>query len=99
MRTDPAAAEQVRSPDGTSIALWRSGQGRPLVALHGVTIDHSTWDGVRTALERVATLIAVDRRGHGASDQGPASRNEDGVGVFSGAWRRGSNLDSLPSST
>ena len=69
MTSYPAAAEHVRSPDGTRVALWRSGHGRPLVALHGVTIDHSAWDGVRPALEQVATLIAVDRRGHGASDQ------------------------------
>jgi hypothetical protein len=37
------------------------------VAVHGVTIGHSAWDGVRPALEPVATLIAVGRRGHGAS--------------------------------
>jgi pimeloyl-ACP methyl ester carboxylesterase len=77
MRTTSPAAEQVRSPDGTSIALWRSGHGSSLVALHGATIDHSTWDGVRPALEQVATLIAVDRRGHGASDQGPPTHSLD----------------------
>ena len=77
MSTDPAQPEQVRSPDGTSIALWRSGHGGPLVALHGVTLDHTTWDGVRPALEQVTTLIAVDRRGHGASDQGPPIHSLD----------------------
>lgn len=77
MRTDPPATERVCSPDGTSIAFWRSGRGRALVALHGVTVDHSTWDGVRPALEQVATLIAVDRRGHGASDPGPANHSLD----------------------
>ncbi len=77
MRTDPPASGHVRSPDGTSIALWRSGQGRALVAVHGVSIDHSAWDAVRPALEQVATLIAVDRRGHGASDQGPAVHSLD----------------------
>ena len=77
MRTIRPAAEHVRSPDGTTIALWRSGQGRPLVALHGATIDHSTWDGVRPALEEVADVIAVDRRGHGASDQGPPTHSLD----------------------
>lgn len=70
MSVDLRSAERVRSPDGTSIAIWRSGQGRPLVAVHGVTIDHTTWDGVRAELERIAMLIAVDRRGHGASDRG-----------------------------
>jgi pimeloyl-ACP methyl ester carboxylesterase len=77
MRAGQAATERVGAPDGTSIALWRSGEGRPLVALHGATIDHSAWDGVRPALEQVATLIAVDRRGHGASDQGPAPHSLD----------------------
>ena len=47
------------------------------MALHGVTIDHSAWDGVRPALGQVTTLIAVDRRGHGGSDQGPATHSLD----------------------
>lgn len=71
MSADLRGTERVRSPDGTAIAVWRSGRGRPLVAVHGATIDHSTWDGVRSELERIAMLVAVDRRGHGASDQGP----------------------------
>ncbi len=70
MSAELRSAERVRSPDGTSIAIWRSGWGTPLVAVHGVTVDHSTWDGVRSELERIAMLIAVDRRGHGTSDRG-----------------------------
>jgi pimeloyl-ACP methyl ester carboxylesterase len=62
--------ERFASDDGTTIAIWRSGEGRPLVAVHGVTIDHTAWDGVRPRLERVRTLLAVDRRGHGASGEG-----------------------------
>ncbi len=77
MTEDPAPPERIRSPDGTSIAVWRSGHGRPLVAVHGVTIDHTNWDGVRSALEQAAMLVAVDRRGHGASDQGPAAHSLD----------------------
>lgn len=68
--TDMEAVERVRSGDGPSIAVWRSGNGKPLVAVHGVTIDHSSWDGVRPMVEPVATLIAIDRRGHGASEPG-----------------------------
>jgi pimeloyl-ACP methyl ester carboxylesterase len=75
--TDPEPTQRVRSPDGTSIAVWRSGQGRPLVALHGVTIDHTNWDGVHAALEQTATLIAVDRRGHGSSGLGPSEHSLD----------------------
>jgi len=66
------ALERITSADGTSIAIWRSGEGPPLVALHGVTIDHTAWDGVRPRLERARTLLAVDRRGHGASGEGGA---------------------------
>jgi pimeloyl-ACP methyl ester carboxylesterase len=64
------AVERVRSRDGLSIAVWRSGNGKPLVAVHGVTVDHSSWEGVRPIVEPVATLIAVDRRGHGATELG-----------------------------
>src|SRR5919206_422142 len=63
--------ELLASGDGTSIALWRWGSGPPLVALHAVTVDHTCWDGMRPALEGRRTVVAVDRRGHGASDVGP----------------------------
>jgi len=66
-----SATELLASGDGTSIALWRCGSGPPLVALHGVTIDHTCWDGMRPALESRRTLVAIDRRGHGASEVGP----------------------------
>ena len=29
--------------DGTPIAIWRSGAGRPLVLVHGATADHARW--------------------------------------------------------
>jgi pimeloyl-ACP methyl ester carboxylesterase len=67
-----ATPELLASGEGTSIALWRWGSGPPLVALHGVTIDHTCWDGVRPYLESRRTLVALDRRGHGASDMGSA---------------------------
>jgi pimeloyl-ACP methyl ester carboxylesterase len=66
-----APTELLASGDGTSIALWRCGSGPPLVALHGVAIDHTCWDGMRPAIESRRTLIALDRRGHGASEAGP----------------------------
>lgn len=77
MTEAPARHEQIRSSDGTSIAVWRSGHGRPLVAVHGVTIDHTNWDGVRPMLEQMAAVVAIDRRGHGASGLGPATHSLD----------------------
>lgn len=60
----------VVAKDGTSIALWRSGEGPPLVAVHGSTIDHTAWDLMREWLDPVRTLYALDRRGHGSSQFG-----------------------------
>ena len=62
--------ERVVSRDGTSIAVWRSGEGPPLVAVHGVTIDHTAWDLMRQWLDPKRTLHALDRRGHGTSQLG-----------------------------
>jgi pimeloyl-ACP methyl ester carboxylesterase len=58
---------RVRAPDGIDIGCWRSGDGPPLVLVHGTSADHSRW---RTVLDRLAarfTVYAMDRRGRGAS--------------------------------
>ena len=59
--------EHVRSPDGTEIAVWRSGDGPPLVLVHGATADHSRWAPVLPALSERFTVWTMDRRGRGAS--------------------------------
>lgn len=69
-RIDDAAVTRVVSPDGTELGVWTSGQGRPLVAVHGTTSDHATWEAVRPYLEPDATLYAMDRRGRGGSGDG-----------------------------
>ena len=55
------------SPDGTPIAYWRSGQGPPLLMVHGSLADHARWETVRPLLEPHVTVHAMDRRGRGAS--------------------------------
>ena len=62
-----AAPASVVSRDGTSIAGWRSGEGPPLVLIHGAAADHSRWAPVLPALEQRFTVFAVDRRGRGRS--------------------------------
>jgi len=64
-RTSEAAT--VTSKDGTPIAYWRSGEGSPLVLVHGTTADHSRWKPVLAAFEEHFTVYAVDRRGRGGS--------------------------------
>jgi pimeloyl-ACP methyl ester carboxylesterase len=61
----------VPSKDGTNIASWRSGTGPALVLVHGTTVDHTAWDGVRPELEPSFTVYAMDRRGRGGSGDAP----------------------------
>jgi pimeloyl-ACP methyl ester carboxylesterase len=61
----------VRSRDGTEIAYFRSGTGPPLVAVHGATADHTSWNRVLPFLEPHVSVMAVDRRGRGASGDHP----------------------------
>ena len=63
---------QVTSTDGTEIAVFISGKGRPLVAVHGTTSDHTTWRLVYPLLEPYVAVHAVDRRGRGGSGDHPA---------------------------
>jgi pimeloyl-ACP methyl ester carboxylesterase len=70
-RTADATATHVVSPDGTMIAVFVSGQGRPLVVVPGTTSDHTTWRLVVPLLETAVAVHAVDRRGRGESGDAP----------------------------
>jgi pimeloyl-ACP methyl ester carboxylesterase len=61
----------VDAADGTPIGYWTSGQGPPLVLVHGGTADHHRWDSVRPLLEPRLALYAMDRRGRGGSGDHP----------------------------
>jgi pimeloyl-ACP methyl ester carboxylesterase len=64
--------QTVTSKDGTRIAFWRSGEGPPILLVHGATADHTTtWRFVRPELERRFTVYAMDRRGRGGSGDAP----------------------------
>jgi pimeloyl-ACP methyl ester carboxylesterase len=65
-----ADQRSVESPDGTPIAVFSSGEGPPLLLVHGATADHTTWRSVGPVLEQAFRVHAVDRRGRGASGDG-----------------------------
>lgn len=69
--TDAQTMTTVTSRDGTQIAWWSGGQGPPLVLVHGATVDHTNWRALRPYLEPHVTVHAIDRRGRGASGDGP----------------------------
>lgn len=83
MTTTEAKLSRTTSPDGTEIGYWTSGDGPPLVLVHGSTADHTTaWDPLRTYLEPHLTVHAMDRRGRGASGDGPDGADYDEVREF-----------------
>jgi pimeloyl-ACP methyl ester carboxylesterase len=65
----------VHAPDGVRIACEVSGEGPPLVLVHGAGSARWSFDAVRPHLERRFTVIAIDRRGRGDSTDG------DGYGL------------------
>ena len=81
--------ETVVSADGTSLALWKSGGGPPLVLVHGTTADHSRWAPALPALEHDFTVYNYDRRGRGesgdAAEYALAREFEDVVAVIESA--------------
>jgi pimeloyl-ACP methyl ester carboxylesterase len=60
----------VHAPDGTRIADFVSGDGPPLVLVHGAASDHTTFRVVEPILAGRYTVHAIDRRGRGASGDG-----------------------------
>jgi pimeloyl-ACP methyl ester carboxylesterase len=60
----------VRSADGTSLAVWVAGDGPPLVLVHGSIADHTTFDPFTEILRNDWATFSMDRRGFGASGDG-----------------------------
>jgi pimeloyl-ACP methyl ester carboxylesterase len=65
----PPRSRSFRTQDGLNIHVldW-GGQGPPAVLLHGGSLTARTWDYVAIGLRADFRLIALDMRGHGASD-------------------------------
>jgi pimeloyl-ACP methyl ester carboxylesterase len=61
----------VRSADGTPLAVWVDGHGPPLVLVHGSLTDHTTFAPLVAELRDGVTTFAMDRRGFGASGDAP----------------------------
>jgi pimeloyl-ACP methyl ester carboxylesterase len=55
------------SADGTPVAVFTTGDGPPLILVHGASADHTTFRVVGPRLARRSTVHAIDRRGRGAS--------------------------------
>lgn len=58
------------TPDGTIMAFEVTGEGDPLVLLHGITECRQVWDPLVPALAQEHAVVAVDLPGHGGSGRG-----------------------------
>src|SRR4051812_36276125 len=79
-----APSRLVTSRDGTPIAVFEAdtpgrrdeGHGArehprvPLILVHGATADHTTFRAVAPRFEASRSVVAIDRRGRGASGDG-----------------------------
>ena len=59
--------QRVPSRDGTDITFERTGDGPPLVLVHGTAGDRNDWRPVIPLLAESYTVCAIDRRGRGES--------------------------------
>lgn len=70
----------VRVHDGGRLHVVERGQGRPLVLLHGITLNAELWSPQLHDLARDHRVLAVDLRGHGRSVAGDEGYGMDVLG-------------------
>ena len=63
----------VEQINKTPIAYEVTGQGAPLVLVHGAWVDGHTWDFVVSRLAESFLVVTYDLRGHGRSVIDPSS--------------------------
>ena len=72
--------ERIVSRRGVTVSYDRSGDGPPLVLVHGAFSDHETnWTFVKPVLRGSFTVYAMARRGRGETDATDGHRLEDEV--------------------
>lgn len=54
--------------DGVTYHVHISGEGEPIVLLHGFTGSHTSWSDITHSLQKNYQVIAIDLLGHGLSD-------------------------------
>lgn len=61
---------EIAAPDGGSLHLLERGQGRPLLLIHGITLQAGIWAPQLHQLADRFRVLALDVRGHGQSQAG-----------------------------
>ncbi|MFA0832437.1 MAG: alpha/beta fold hydrolase [Methanobacterium formicicum] len=56
-------------PGNLNLNYLKSGSGHPVVLIHGMSSDHTVWEGLIPLLKEDYETIALDLRGHGHSSK------------------------------
>ncbi len=72
---DDVTHHQIAAADGGSLHVIERGHGRPLLLIHGITLQAGVWSPQLHQLADRYRVLALDVRGHGRSRAG-----EDGFG-------------------
>lgn len=75
--TDQKAILDIAVGDG-DVRVEVAGRGTPIILLHGWSLDREVWRSQIEALAAHFMVVAVDRRGFGASTAPPGLAREDG---------------------
>lgn len=70
---------------GVRLRVSQAGEGQPVVLLHGLFVDHTTWQPVIDLLSAHFMVVAPDLPGFGQSEKPPASRFPYGTEAFAEA--------------
>jgi len=70
---------ETLTADGYELAWRRSGSGRPVVLLPGITDSSACWGRVMADLSEGFDLVATDARGHGRSSRWAADLTTEGL--------------------
>jgi len=81
---------ELPTPDGGTAHVLEAGSGRPVVLVHGVTLQAEVWAPLFHLLSDRFRVVAIDVRGHGRSAVGRA-----GVGRVAAAADLASVLEQL----
>ena len=87
---DGVVRHDLLTPDGGTAHVLEIGEGRPVVLVHGVTLQGEVWAPLMHLLADRFRVVAIDVRGHGRSAVGT-----DGVGRVAAARDLASVLEQL----
>ncbi|HEY4103797.1 MAG TPA: alpha/beta fold hydrolase [Polyangiaceae bacterium] len=81
----PGAVHRDVTASGVRLRVVEAGSGPPVILIHGLFVDHTSWDLVMPELSDAFRVVALDLPGFGASEKPPPSRFPYGIDAFAEA--------------